>query len=569
MQATVLALAAIVWTDGSEASALIAATPVVSARVEPFCIRAGVDTYRLTIGISDPDVVHVELSTDALTSNGVPVTLVDLYDDGTHGDQTAGDHVFTRDGLALTSMTRTLGATVLRSTALTLVHSGGARQPVVADLALVLHYISPTVPIPPVWSPAPDVRRTTHAVGLVRPLGGAFPAHTVDLAAASRRYHEIFADDREFLVFALPYNTAGAPGGSFGLVKNSVTGLGLPIVDASASYGSAGVLEGLLRIHWGNTRFSGTLNHEVLHRFAAYLSPSLDLASVPGNNFNPQHWGAIERPSTGFATPVAYSGMFDHVAARTGGGFEGWLDGNVVDPFYNDLELYLMGLVGPQEVASPIQVLDDPSYQRDEVRGDTRYSLYSSAGIRSVTMADVIAANGLRQPGPVEAPRAFRAALVVPYDRPLTDVELAYHDLAMREWEKPSSAVLDSTFLMATGGRATMTTAIPHAAGETAPVRLERGPGTIVLSWSPSCLSTDDDYEVYEGRLGEFSSHVARTCTTGRLMTATVTSAPGNVYYLVGPRNAMREGSYGTRSDGTPRPAAAQSCLPQEAGSCP
>lgn len=562
--------APVVWVDEPELVAELAATPVVSARVEPFCIRAGIDTYRLTIGISDSDVVHVELSTGALTYLGAPVTLVDLYDDGTHGDVAAGDHVFTTDGLALASMTRTLGATVLRTTTLTLVHSAGSRQSVVADLALVLHYISPSVPIPMVWAPAPDVRRTTHAVGLVQPLGGTFPAKTVDVAAASRRYHALFPDDRDFLIFALPFNTAGAPGGSFGLVKNSVGGLGLSIVDSSASYGSAGVLEGVLRIYWGNVRFSGTLNHEILHRFAAYLAPSLDLASSPGNSFNPQHWGAIERPSTGFGTPVAYGGVFDHLAPGPDGGFEGWLDGDVNQTRYNDLELYLMGLVGPEDVMSPIRVLDNPSYQGDELQGDTRYSLYSAAGIRSVTIDDVIAANGVRTPGPAGAQRDFRAALVVLYDRPLTDVELAFHDLVMKEWEKASSGVLEATFLTATGGLATMTTSIPHPAGEAAPLRLEKGAGDeVVLTWSPSCLPTDDDYEVYEGRLGDFTTHVPRACSTGGLTTATLTSTPGDDYYLVVPRNATREGSYGMGSNGSPRPAALSSCLPQESGSCP
>ena len=560
----------VVWVDEPALAAQPAVAPVVSARVDPFCIRAGLETYRLTIGISDPDVVHLEMSTAELTYQGEPATIINLHDDGTHGDATAGDHIFTSDGLSLVSMTRTLGVTVLRSTTLNLVHSSGSRQSIVADLALTFHYISPSVPIPPVWSPAPDVWRTTHAVGLVQPLGGSFPAHTIDYAALSRRYHVLFPDDREFLIVAMPFNTAGATGGSFGLVKNTVLGLGLPIVDSTASYGSAGVLEGIVRIPWGNARFSGTLNHEVLHRFASYLAPSLDLTSPPGNNFNPNHWGAIELPSTGFGGPIAYSGVFDHLVQGGDEGFEGWLDGNAVDASYNDLELYLMGLIGPEEVASPIQVLDGPSYLRDELRDGTRYSLYSAAGLRSVTIADVIAANGLREPGPEVAPRAFRAALVIPLDRPLTDVELAFHDLAMREWERPASTILDKTFTAATGGRATMSTSIPHPAGTSAPLQVDRGQGDdVVLNWGPSCLATDDDYAVYQGSLGKLDSYAPRACSTGGLTTLTLSSTPGESdFYIVVPRNAAREGSYGTGRDGTPRPASGSSCLPQEAGFC-
>lgn len=101
------------------------------------------------------------------------------------------------------------------------------------------------------------------------------------------------------------------------------------------------------------------------------------------------------------------------------------------------------------------------------------------------------------------------------------------------------------------------------------PLRLDKtGPGQVQLSWGASCLSTDSDYEVYEGNLGDFSSHVARRCSTGGARSATITPSPTSDYYLVVPRNAVSEGSYGATSAGTERPVGPNSCLPRATSEC-
>jgi hypothetical protein len=91
----------------------------------------------------------------------------------------------------------------------------------------------------------------------------------------------------------------------------------------------------------------------------------------------------------------------------------------------------------------------------------------------------------------------------------------------------------------------------------------------VVLTWPGSCLASDIDFEVYEGALGEFSAHEAIACTTAGATTYTLTPSPGDRYFLVVPRNATREGSYGTDSAGGERPASAVACLQQEISECP
>jgi hypothetical protein len=91
----------------------------------------------------------------------------------------------------------------------------------------------------------------------------------------------------------------------------------------------------------------------------------------------------------------------------------------------------------------------------------------------------------------------------------------------------------------------------------------------ITLTWGSACSAGASDYEIYEGTMGSYYSHAAVFCSTGGLTSKTITPAAGNRYYLVVPRNGIREGSYGSASSGLPRPQGSGACLVQEAAACP
>jgi hypothetical protein len=96
--------------------------------------------------------------------------------------------------------------------------------------------------------------------------------------------------------------------------------------------------------------------------------------------------------------------------------------------------------------------------------------------------------------------------------------------------------------------------------------------GDLTLNWGSSCAPSDADYEVYEGSLtGPFVySHTSKLCSTGGATMATFPAPPGSAYYLIVPKNAVSEGSYGLKSGGVERPQGSQACLPQViAQSCP
>ena len=94
---------------------------------------------------------------------------------------------------------------------------------------------------------------------------------------------------------------------------------------------------------------------------------------------------------------------------------------------------------------------------------------------------------------------------------------------------------------------------------------------SITLNWAPSCSAADNDYEVYEGDIGNWYSHlqVGGLCTTGGATTATFNAGPNDHYYLVVPTDGSTEGSYGLDGASAERPASTAPCVAQSIGTCP
>jgi hypothetical protein len=84
----------------------------------------------------------------------------------------------------------------------------------------------------------------------------------------------------------------------------------------------------------------------------------------------------------------------------------------------------------------------------------------------------------------------------------------------------------------------------------------------LVIFWQEAPDRKGADYSVYEGALGDFTSHVPSTCTTDGTTTVTLTPEAGSRFFLVVPHDEAHEGSYGSTSTGAPRAPSAQRCLP-------
>ena len=162
----------------------------------------------------------------------------------------------------------------------------------------------------------------------------------------------------------------------------------------------------------------------------------------------------------------------------------------------------------------------------------------------------------------------FRFACVDTNDNGIVDIS------ACASWSNGTSSTCPNISGAAPGSSTrcacdVVDTGVPFGAGgRVAGLAMARSGANLSLSWSPSCSTSDTDYAVYEGTLGSFTTHHSVVCSTSGATSATIAPSPGDAYYLVVPRTASKEGSYGRKSGGTERPAAASACAPQQPSGC-
>ncbi|MEE8412185.1 MAG: hypothetical protein V3S47_06750 [Acidobacteriota bacterium] len=101
-------------------------------------------------------------------------------------------------------------------------------------------------------------------------------------------------------------------------------------------------------------------------------------------------------------------------------------------------------------------------------------------------------------------------------------------------------------------------------------LQVTKNGGQLDLVWNPSCSVDASDYSVYEGTLGDWTSHMPVMCATGGAVSIPVNPASGSVYFLIAPRNTTVEGSYGTDSEGFDRTTSLAACMAvQDTTTCP
>jgi len=231
-------------------------------------------------------------------------------------------------------------------------------------------------------------------------------------AAVARSFYTRFADDFDFLVVftTFEFDTGNALA-FFHPVRNNIEGIGRNIFDNGLLYDSQSGLQGYIDMA-AFTRYEldptapayrfvlNTLSHEIMHRWFSGIeyvddsgATSTDLLGLDGD-----HW------------PV-YS---DTQASVMGGAL--WRDNGdnthtALDSFrqYSDFDLYLAGLLPPAPEFSIDLIRDDGDPERlfpslDETVSGER---------ESITLDQIIAANGPRIPGYDEAQRSFQLGFII------------------------------------------------------------------------------------------------------------------------------------------------------------
>jgi hypothetical protein len=260
---------------------------------------------------------------------------------------------------------------------------------------------------------------------------------------------QFFADVFDFVVFITDEDTID-PGVYYGMnysVRNDTQGIG-PQYDSTSRYGVWTRLQSVIHLSSEAALRSGAGLHELAHRWANYVLPS----ATQGND---AHWSFSDvGGQLGGWQAGTLRDLGDDVWQADGPGghvtFQTVSNGGNVVP-YASLELYLMGLIGPEETQQEFQIADEAEWV-DASRG-----IFRADRIRTVTLDDVIAQWGPRIPDVTTSQKAFRALVIVLAPAPLPPARLALYDADVGAFGLAGD---DGTYLYnfweATGGRATM-----------------------------------------------------------------------------------------------------------------
>jgi hypothetical protein len=304
---------------------------------------------------------------------------------------------------------------------------------------------------------APGVQIATHVVNIRADslLLGARVAPSI-----IRTFYQHFGDEYDFISVLGQVQTD--TGFHYLAVRNDVSGLGLQTFVRTENYGTNN-LDGIL--HFPNDALFDPAETSVLHELAHRWLAFSNLNSI--RNSRP-HFpiSTMARGITGFhgVDPVTQQPHVFRYALSPNPDQTWSVTPQSERPrTFNDLELYLMGLLPADSVQPHVVFLDQDQLDQLRIGG------VLSGPTDTVTMADWTARDGARTPAYPNAQRTFRmATIVLSRGRLLTREELAfYNTMAMRaESEVELPAILETTrfttlpFFLATGGRGRLITRI-------------------------------------------------------------------------------------------------------------
>ncbi|MEK6153770.1 hypothetical protein WIW50_10945 [Flavobacteriaceae bacterium 3-367] len=220
-----------------------------------------------------------------------------------------------------------------------------------------------------------------------------------DVTMVTEKAYEYFNDEFDYIVI-LSVETVQPDGLFFGRstsVQNQVQGIGSGIFDGTSNYGSAGRLKSVIYMPRTEYVRTGPFLHEIAHTWANHgFIPT----TVGG------HWG--------YASAGGQLGGFDELVSLGGNSYRGRLNGG--DGFgtfanggnsvpYGNIELYVMGLIGADELQS-VQVAVNPA------PGST-FGEFTADAIDTHTASDLIAQHGARVPNAENSQKEFSALAII------------------------------------------------------------------------------------------------------------------------------------------------------------
>jgi len=268
-----------------------------------------------------------------------------------------------------------------------------------------------------------------------------------------------FKDDFDyiFLVLNVDEKPAGFPYGQLIHVSNNVEGIGLDKFDYSSEYGSAGKLKAVMHLTRLDYLQNGPSLHELMHNWANFGIYTEFVtgtgASISSVAYKP-HWGFTGGSTKGQLGGFKQSTLVDHGSnSYTVEQFGGFANGGNSKP-YNELELYLMGMI-PVSQVTDFDVFTDITSLTAE---NTHFNFIANTRT-TYTPEKLIEELGAREPSSTDSQKDFKLLVLVLTNKPLTDDQWDKVDKQSELFGKKGDNGINSyNFWEATGGKGTMET---------------------------------------------------------------------------------------------------------------
>jgi hypothetical protein len=283
-----------------------------------------------------------------------------------------------------------------------------------------------------------------------------------DFQALAQRFYQIFFDTYDFIDVVFPASHV-ANRYHVGL-RNPVSGIGSTLYNNAVGYGSNARLLGITIYPSGALFDPGheSHSHEIGHQWINFLPQSTLATGSP-------HWPLSSLASGLMGFSIAGSGA--------GGDYNCRLNaiptGVQLTAFsgargYSDLDLYLMGLKPAAQVADHYVWKNQQAAMNQNCLGVVDFSLFTK-----VTINDVIAAAGPRNPAYPDTQRDFKVAVIVLSETKIPPESMAFYDyFAKRSDARMPLSVhqgfytgMGNPFHVATGGVGTMSARLRDGAG--------------------------------------------------------------------------------------------------------
>jgi hypothetical protein len=310
-----------------------------------------------------------------------------------------------------------------------------------------------SVPYVPVRAVAASVQAGPHVVNIFDP---TLDLDNVSRSAVAADFYQHFPDDFDTIaILTLPNRFENR---SYFGAQNEVSGIGLSLFDDTAAYGSSGRLKGTIR--YPVSDYFDMAETAALHEIGHKWSNFLGLPELQGVF---PHWplSTLARGVMGTQGATLNQGLtFPYTITSLGAG-EYRLDAAPVARAYNDMELYLMGMLAPEAVGTQVVFVDQAQTLCD--------GCILHGPVELIDATTVAAFHGPRVPSYIDSQKTFTVAtVVVTKFRLLTQREMEFFDyFAARGMEIEAVPFTSGfargetlPFFPATGGRGRLVTSL-------------------------------------------------------------------------------------------------------------